>query len=63
MRVIKKLNEQWQFSKAAKGVPTSFPSEWESLNLPHTWNGLDGQDGGNDYHRGTCYYAKNISEV
>ena len=61
MRVIKKLNEQWQFSKAAKGVPTSFSSEWESLNLPHTWNGLDGQDGGNDYHRGICYYAKNVS--
>lgn len=26
------------------------------INLPHTWNALDGQDGGNDYYRGTCCY-------
>lgn len=24
--------------------------------LPHTWNNLDGQDGGNDYHRGLGTY-------
>ena len=30
------------------------------VNLPHTWNNLDGQDGGNDYYRGTCSYKKNI---
>ena len=24
--------------------------------LPHTWNGKDGQDGGDDYYRGTCIY-------
>ena len=24
--------------------------------LPHTWNALDGQDGGSDFHRGTCAY-------
>ena len=30
------------------------------MTLPHTWNGIDGQDGGNDYHRGTGYYAKSI---
>jgi len=24
--------------------------------LPHTWNALDGQDGGSDYHRGACTY-------
>ena len=26
------------------------------LDLPHTWNAKDGQDGGNDYYRGTCVY-------
>ena len=36
-------------------------SDWVEVNVPHTWNGVDGQDGGNDYHRGTCYYLKNIS--
>ncbi len=25
-------------------------------DLPHTWNAADGQDGGNDYYRGTCCY-------
>ena len=35
-------------------------SDWVEINVPHTWNGMDGQDGGNDYHRGTCYYLKNV---
>ena len=26
--------------------------------MPHTWNATDGQDGGNDYYRGTCIYEK-----
>lgn len=29
-----------------------------TLDLPHTWNHTDGQDGGNDYWRGTCTYEK-----
>ena len=37
-------------------------SDWVEVNVPHTWNGIDGQDGGNDYHRGTCYYLKMIPE-
>ena len=28
------------------------------VDLPHTWNAVDGQDGGNDYFRGTCMYEK-----
>ena len=27
-----------------------------AVDLPHTWNNIDGQDGGNDYWRGTCIY-------
>ena len=30
------------------------------LDLPHTWNALDGQDGGGDYWRGTCVYEKDF---
>lgn len=26
------------------------------VSLPHTWNAIDGQDGGNDYWRGACSY-------
>lgn len=28
----------------------------QAITLPHTWNSLDGQDGGGDYHRGLCTY-------
>ena len=34
----------------------------ESVNVPHTWNNLDGQDGGNDYWRGTCIYEKTFEK-
>ena len=33
---------------------------WHKINLPHTWNALDGQDGGGDYYRGIGWYRKNL---
>ena len=60
MRNIKIINSDWLFSKSAKSAPATLPTDWEALNLPFTWNGKDGQDGGNDYYRGTCYFAKEI---
>ena len=60
MRNIKVINNAWLFSKNAKSAPATLPNDWEVLNLPFTWNGKDGQDGGNDYYRGTCYFAKEI---
>ena len=60
MRNIKVINNDWLFSKSAKSAPATLPTDWEALNLPFTWNGKDGQDGGNDYYRGTCYFAKEI---
>ena len=60
MRNIKVINSNWLFTKDAKSAPTTLPTDWEALNLPYTWNGKDGQDGGNDYYRGTCYFAKEI---
>ena len=61
MRNIKVINSDWLFTKNAKSVPSALPTDWEKLNLPYTWNGKDGQDGGNDYYRGTCWFAKEIS--
>ena len=61
MRNIKNVNDNWLFSKEAKSIPHVMPHDWEKVNLPHTWNGTDGQDGGNDYYRGTCYYVKQLS--
>ncbi len=60
MRKIININENWLFSKDATSVPNELAADWESINLPHTWNATDGQDGGNDYFRGTAYYAKEI---
>ena len=60
MRNIKVINDNWLFSKEAKAVPANLPSDWEVKNLPYTWNEKDGQDGGNDYYRGTCFFAKSL---
>ena len=44
MRRIAKLMKDWQFT-GPDGVTAA-------VELPHTWNAKDGQDGGNDYWRG-----------
>ena len=62
MREIVSLNNRWAFSKKAKEVPGKMPLLWEKVNLPHSWNAKDGMDGGADYHRGTCYYVKEIAK-
>ncbi len=61
MKKFKIINDSWFFSQTAKEAPKSLPLDWETLNLPHTWNGKDGQDGGGDYARQVAYYAKEIS--
>lgn len=63
MRNIKIINEKWLFSKDAKSLPVSIPTDWENKNLPYTWNEKDGQDGGNDYYRGKCYFAKVLKKT
>lgn len=60
MREVININGKWAFSKEAAEIPQEMPQNWYWVNLPHTWNAIDGQDGFNDYYRGTCYYAKTI---
>ena len=62
MRKVMNINAGWSFLKDAKEVPMSFPTDWEVVNVPHTWNSEDGMDGGADYFRGLCYYAKVIKK-
>ncbi|MBR4139806.1 MAG: glycoside hydrolase family 2 protein, partial [Lachnospiraceae bacterium] len=54
MRKIQKLMNDWTFiyHDGSRTV----------LDLPHTWNAIDGQDGGNDYWRGTCSYEKTFAK-
>ena len=63
MRTIVNINRKWAFTKQATQIPTELPTLWDWVNLPHSWNGIDGQDGGNDYHRGTCYYVKDLQKM
>jgi len=58
MRTCYPFNHKWAFAKGITQAPTELPTLWDFVNLPHTWNGIDGQDGGSDYYRGTCCYAK-----
>ena len=51
------FNHHWFFVKNSNYV-SEIPESAEIVNLPHTWNGKDGQDGGNDYFRGSCCYMK-----
>ncbi len=60
MRKIVNINRKWAFSKRETTVPSTFPENWCYVNLPHSWNAIDGQDGDNDYFRGTCYYVKKL---
>ena len=60
MRNIIKLNKDWLFVKDTADIALR---EGERVDLPHTWNALDGQDGGNDYFRGSCLYVKTLSRA
>lgn len=60
MRKKVSFNEDWLFAKTCD-APAVLPENWERVTLPHTWNAADGQDGGNDYWRGTAMYAKRFT--
>ena len=54
MRKIIKIMDNWTF--------TDKDGNKTEVTLPHTWNALDGQDGGNDYYRGTNLYETILSK-
>ena len=60
MRDILNLNQNWTFYKNTADVTVI--EGGENVDLPHSWNALDGQDGGNDYFRGSCIYKRTISK-
>lgn len=55
MRQIKKINNNWMFSLDGENNV--------EVQLPHTWNNLDGQDGGADYKRQKAYYKKKLEGI
>lgn len=63
MRKVYNFNTKWAFSKEATEAPKVMPEKWYWVSLPHTWNDIDGQDGGNDLYRGTAYYTKELEKI
>ena len=57
MRKVIELKDNWMFVKEAENAEDAAAKDGCAVSLPHTWNAVDGQDGGNDYHRGTCWYV------
>lgn len=62
LRRVEKINPSWKFIKKDVGAIDAITALGEMVHLPHTWNAIDGQDGGNDYYRGTCWYVKELSK-
>ncbi len=60
MRNIVNLNRDWRFIQEDAGLPEEFPSHWKQIDLPHTWNAVDGHDGNGNYARGRFWYAKSF---
>src|SRR5580700_12032719 len=63
-RIAVNLNDNWKFVRMdVEGAqdPGFDDSSWQSISLPHTWNNLDGEDGGNDYYRGPGWYRRHLN--
>lgn len=58
MRKVQTLNSGWHFIREDAGLPSALPVDWQRVDLPHTWNAVDGHDGKGEYYRGACWYAK-----
>lgn len=55
------INKNWMFIMNACSYEDINKQKVIRVNLPHTWNGIDGQSGGDNYYRGLCWYKKEFS--
>lgn len=61
MRKTININKGWKFVKENVSLADALVKKGVKVNLPHTWNNLDGQDGGNDYVRDAFWYVKELN--
>ena len=61
MRIVQNFNDAWEFFKENLTLQQLSDRHGQAVTLPHTWNATDGQDGGDDYYRGSCWYVKRFS--
>ena len=60
-RTVVSINDSWGFAKRDIAIgAVSDETNWEKVNLPHTWNAQDGYVDKN-YFRGTCSYKKMLT--
>jgi beta-galactosidase len=55
------LNDGWNFCFGAEHGAAALAGAvtgWPTVRLPHTWNAVDGADGGGDYARGSGWYVR-----
>lgn len=62
MRKYENINGGWLFIKSDCGIDGIKHAEGETLDLPFTWNGTDGQDGGGDYLRAAFWFVKKFNK-
>jgi beta-galactosidase len=62
-RQLLNLDRGWKFLPGddARAPEAAFDDRgWGGVDLPHTWNALDGEDGGSDYRRGPGWYRRHL---
>jgi beta-galactosidase len=65
-RVDTVIDDGWVFlgaDAAGAETPGFDDSGFSPITLPHTWNALDGENGGNDYRRGVGWYRRHLPAV
>lgn len=62
MRKYENINGDWLFIKKDCGAVAAAGAEGEKINVPFTWNGTDGQDGGGDYLRAAFWFVKRLQK-
>ena len=63
MRKVININKKWSFVQKNVELNNLLSEKVNKINLPHTWNALDGQDGGGDFYRGSCWYYKKLGKL
>ena len=62
-RIETSLDKGWRFIRqdvTNAGQGGFDDVSWQHVDLPHTWNALDGQDGGRNYYRGPGWYRRHL---
>jgi len=63
-RIRISLDDDWRFTEdddPAMAQAGYDDHRWRAVQIPHTWNARDGQDGGGDYRRGSAWYRRHFS--